>query len=481
MEAKLYVNGEWIETKSGRVVEDRSPSDGSLVARAHMAGPDEVERAIAAAQAAFPVWAARLPAEREEYLLKAAEHLAANSEKYTRWLIDESGSCFMKAADEVAQCVSIFRAAAGECRRVNGGVVQPDTPGQVSTYVRVPLGVVAGIAPFNYPLLLSLGKVAPAIAVGNTFVLKPAGMTPLSGRIIAECMDAAGLPAGVFNLTPGPGDVVGGCFTADPRVRMVTFTGSTAVGRSLALRCAESFKRVTLEMGGKNPMIVLRDFDPARAAAIALFGAFFHQGQICMCTSRVIVEEPIYNAFCARFAELAKQLAPMDPHKPEAIIGPLIDIGHCKVLDEHIRDAVDKGARLLCGGGHEGNYYEASVLADVTPEMKVFREESFGPLTSVVRAKDREDALRLANDNVYGLSAALLTNDLAAALSLAPRIEAGMVHVNDSTVLGSRQAPFGGVKQSGVGREGGSFSTEEFTELKWITYQVQPLGYPTGG
>ncbi len=479
MDCKLYINGQFVETKSGKIIDDINPADHSLVAKVHMAGPKEIDAAISAAQAAFPAWASMLANEREAVLLKAADHLQANIEKYAGWLIAESGSCFMKTMGEIMESINIFRSAAGECRRVNGGIVQTDAPDQISTYIRKPLGVVTGIAPFNYPLLLALGKVALAIAAGNTFVLKPSSNTPLSGLIIAECLDAAGLPAGVFNLAPGPGSVVGDAFTNDPRVKMVTFTGSTAVGKSLAVKCANTLKRYTLEMGGKNPLIVLKDYDVDQAVNVAAFGAYFHQGQICMCTSRIIVEEAIYDEFCEKFAEQAKSIKVGDPKAVDTIIGPLINDDQYKVLDAHISDAVKKGARLLCGGGHDGNFYEASVLADVTADMNVFHEESFGPLTSIIKAKDAEDALNIANNSSYGLSSALLTNDLSKALAMAPMIEAGMVHVNDSTVSGSRQAPFGGVKNSGVGREGGSFSIEEFTELQWITYQLKPGHYPT--
>ena len=479
MECKLYINGQWVETKSGRIIDDINPADHSLVAKVHTAGPEEITAAIDAAAKAAPAWAAVLANDREAYLLKAADHMHNNMAKYANWLIEESGSCFMKAFGEMKESENIMRSAAGECRRVNGGIVQPDSPDQLSTYIRKPLGVVTGIAPFNYPLLLALGKVALAIAAGNTFVLKPSSNTPLSGVIIAECFEAAGLPPGVFNLTPGPGSVVGDAFTSDPRVKMVTFTGSTAVGKGLAVKCAQGLKKYTLEMGGKNPLIVLKDFDVDQAVNVAAFGAYFHQGQICMCTSRIIVEEAIYDEFCEKFAAQARTIKVGDPKEKDSIIGPLIDDNQYKVLDRHISDAVSKGARLLCGGGHKDNYYEASVLADVTPEMDVFHEESFGPLTSIIKAKDAEDALAIANNSTYGLSSGILTNDLGMALEMAPKIEAGMVHVNDSTVSGSRQAPFGGVKNSGVGREGGSFSIEEFTELQWITYQIKPHFYPT--
>jgi aldehyde dehydrogenase (NAD+) len=479
MDAKLYINGQWLETKSGQVVENISPIDNKSVGKIHLAGPDEVEAAIASAYAAQPAWAALLPSERELYLLKAADYLEQNTEKFANWIIDESGSGFMKSFDEVGQSVNIIRAAAGECRRVNGGVVPVDTPNQVSTYVRKPLGVITGIAPFNYPLLLAITKVALALAAGNSFVLKPSTSTPLSGVIMAECFEAAGVPAGVFNLVHGSGSLVGDAFTSDKRVKMVTFTGSTDVGRALAVKCAQNLKRYTLEMGGKNPLLVLKDFDLDRAVNIAAFGAFFHSGQICMGTNRIVVEEAIYDEFCEKFVAKAKAIPTGDPHQVPTVIGPLINDQVPKKLDEHIRDACAKGARLLCGGKHEGALYEASVLADVTAEMKVYHEESFGPLVSIIKAKDAEDALAIANASDYGLSSGILTNNLSLAMDLADRLEAGMVHVNDSTVLGSRQAPFGGIKNSGVGREGSSFSIEEYTELKWITYQVKPGGYPT--
>ena len=478
-EYKLFIDGKWTETVSGTVIDDINPADGSVWAKVHTAGPDETEAAIAAAEKAFPEWAAMLPDKREKLLLDAADILEKDTEKYGNMLIDESGSCFMKAMDEVTQSVNIMRAAAGECRRIEGGICPPEAKGQISTYIRRSLGVIGGIAPFNYPLLLALNKVAFALAAGNTFVLKPSSDTPVSGLILAEVFEKAGFPAGVFNVVPGKGSVVGDALVKDPRVKMITFTGSTDTGRRIAVGCAENFKKVTLEMGGKNPMIVLKDFDVDQAVNIAAFGAFFHQGEICMITSRIIVEEPIYDEFCEKLAERAKKLPAGDPHQIPTIIGPLINDTHYQVVDEHIRDAVEKGAVLMCGGGHKGAFYEASVLKDVTPEMKVFYEETFGPLTSVIKAKDAEDALRLCNDNRYGLSAALLTNDLRLAMTMAPRMEAGMVHVNDNTVMGSRRAPFGGVKSSGLGREDSTFSIEEFTELKWITYQTEPLGYPT--
>ena len=306
-------------------------------------------------------------------------------------LMDESGSAFGKAYFEAGFAVDLFRAAAGECRRVFGEI-QQQAPGEISMIRRLPFGVVAGIAPFNFPLLLALKKVVYALAAGNTFVLKPASATPVSGVMIAKALDAAGLPAGVFNLIPGSGEAVGNRLVEDPRVKMVAFTGSTAVGKGIAARASVLFKKYSLEMGGKNPLILLRDFDLDQAVRIAGFGAFFHQGQICMCTSRLIVEEPLYDKFCEKFTAYAKTMKVGDPHAMDTVIGPLIKKEQCAIIDSQIEDAVSKGAVLLTGGTHEGNYYQPTVLKDVTPDMRIFYEESFGPVTSIIKAKDAQDA-----------------------------------------------------------------------------------------
>ena len=391
--------------------------------------------------------------------------------------MDESGSAFGKAYFEAGFAVDLFRAAAGECRRVFGEI-QQQAPGEISMIRRLPFGVVAGIAPFNFPLLLALKKVVYALAAGNTFVLKPASATPVSGVMIAKALDAAGLPAGVFNLVPGSGEAVGNRLVEDPRIKMVAFTGSTAVGKGIAAKASVLFKKYSLEMGGKNPLILLRDFDLDQAVRIAGFGAFFHQGQICMCTSRLIVEEPVYDEFCEKFTAYAGTMKVGDPHAMDTVIGPLIKKEQCDIIDSQIADAVSKGAVLLTGGTHEGNYYQPTVLKDVTPDMRIFYEESFGPVTSIIKAKDPQDAVRLCNDNEYGLSSSLLTNDLSSAMALSLEMEAGMVHINNATVSDNSTVAFGGVKNSGVGREGGSYSIDEFTELKWITVQYTAAQLP---
>lgn len=477
MEYQLYINGQWKNTVSGKIIEDKNPADGSIFAKVHFAGEQEVEEAIAAAERAKESWANTPTSEREAILWRAADWMQNHIDEVAEVLMGESGSAFGKAYFEAGFAVDIFKTAAGECRRIFGEL-QQQISGEISMMRRLPLGVVAGIAPFNFPLILALKKVAFAIAAGNTFILKPASATPVSGVMIAKALDAAGLPAGVFNLVPGSGDVVGNRLIEDKRVKMIAFTGSTEVGRNIAAKASTLFKKYSLEMGGKNPLILLKDFDVEQAVKIAGFGAFFHQGQICMCTSRIIAEEAIYDEFCEKFTAYAKTMKVGDPHEKDTIVGPLIKQSQCEKIDEQIKDAVEKGATLLTGGTHQGSYYAPTVLKDVTPDMRIFYEESFGPVTSIIKAKNAEDAVRLCNDNEYGLSSSLLTNDLSKAMELSLAMEAGMVHINNATVADNSTVAFGGVKNSGVGREGGAYSIEEFTELKWITVQYKPAVLP---
>lgn len=477
MEYQLYINGEWKNTVTGYISQDKNPADDSIFAQVHFAGREEVGEAIASAQKAWKPWADTAADEKERILLKAADWMQEHIDEVADVLMGESGSAFGKAYFEAGFAVDILRAAAGECRRVFGEV-QQQAPGEISMIRRLPLGVVAGIAPSNFPLLLALKKVAFALAAGNTFVLKPASATPVSGVMIAKALDAAGLPKGVFNLVPGSGEAVGKMLVEDERIRMVAFTGSTAVGKGIAAKASQRLKKYTLEMGGKNPLILLKDFDVEQAVKIAGFGAFFHQGQICMCTSRMIVEEPVYDQFCEKFTAYAKTMKVGDPHQQDTIIGPLIKQEQCQIIDSQIKDAVSKGAVLLTGGTHEGNYFQPTVLSNVTPDMRIFYEESFGPVTSIIKAKDERDAVRLCNDNEYGLSSSLLTNDLSKAMALSLDMEAGMVHINNATVSDNSTVAFGGVKNSGVGREGGSYSIDEFTELKWSTIQYTPAQFP---
>jgi acyl-CoA reductase-like NAD-dependent aldehyde dehydrogenase len=477
-ECKLFIDGEWVPSSTNTVLDDINPATGEVYARVHQASAADLERAIAAAYRAKDSWGSTLANQRETILLKAADILEQRIPEVAEVLMDEAGSVFGKAMFEASFVVNLLRSAAGECRRIVGETIPSDSPGVFSMSVRRPLGVIAGIAPFNFPFLLATKKVALALAAGNTFVLKPATYTPVTALKIAEIFEAAGLPKGVLNVVPVQGSVLGNTFVADPRIRMVTFTGSTEVGKQLAAEAGKHLKRITLEMGGKSPLIVLRDADLDYAARAAAFGIFLHQGQVCMANSRLIVEAPVFDAFCDKLVAKAKTYQVGNPRDPHTVIGPVIDRKQCGVLDRHVQDAVAHGARLLMGGKNEGSFYQPTILAGVTQQMLVFREESFGPVVSVIRAADSEEALKLANDSCFGLSAAVITNDLQKAFDLSLRLESGMVHVNDCTLMDEPHVPFGGVKDSGFGREGGHYSMDEMTELKWITVQLGQRQFP---
>ena len=473
-----YIGGAAIAVAPAKLADVVNPATQKPFAKVFFAEPEHMRQAIDAADAASATWGKTLAAERELILQRAADALEASRQEVVDVLIDEAGSTFGKAQFEVSFTVNMLRAIAGEARRIHGDVIPSDVPGMLSLAIRRPLGVVAGIAPFNFPLILGTKKVALALAAGNTFVLKPAEETSLLGLKIAELFAKAGLPAGVLNVVPGDGPTLGSVLLSDPRVKLISFTGSTNVGRAIAVECAKHGKKVVLELGGKNPLIILKDADLDYAVSTACFGLFIHQGQICMAGSRIIVEAQLYQPFLERFTTKVKTLQVGDPRDPHTVIGPLIRASQCQFIDERVQSAVKAGAKLLTGGKYKGNFYEPTVLADVTPEMSVFRDELFGPVAAVTKANDADHALTVANRTAYGLSSAVLTNDLQLAMKFALELEAGMVHVNGPTVHDEPTVPFGGVKDSGDGREGGHWAMDELTQTKWVTIQLGKRQYP---
>ena len=468
-EYRLFINGEWVDSINGSIKDNLNPADGNVIARIHQADREDFEKAFAAAAEAFKTWGRTLANEREKILMKAADILEQRMQDYVQAIVTDTGGTQLKAGFEAAFVVNMLRSAAGECRRIFGETIPADSAGMFSMTIRKPLGVIAGISPFNFPLILSTKKICLALAAGNTFVLKPPNDTPVIAMMIAELFEAAGLPGGVLNVVPGKSSVFGDMATSDPRVKMVTFTGSTATGRKLALKAAEHGKKITLEMGGKSPFVVLKDANIDFAVNTASFGVFMHQGQICMAGTRIVVEEPIYDEFCNKLAAKAKSLKVGDPREPDTVIGPLITAAQCSIVDALVKDAADKGARIAAGGGFRDAYYEPTVITDVDNSMKIFYDECFAPVAVVCKAKDHEDALAMANDNYYGLSSAVMTNDLDKMMYFAHNLEAGMTHFNHATVYDEPHVPFGGIKDSGFGREGGHYSMEEMTEVKWIT------------
>ncbi len=477
-EYKLFIGGKWVASSDGTIEDDINPANGEVYARVHQASKEDLHKAIDTAHEKFAEWSESLPRERELLLIKAADYLEAHTEEFADVLINEGGAPFGKAMFEIGFVATILRSASGEARRVFGDTMPSDEPGMISMSIRQPLGVVAAISPFNFPLILAIKKVAFAIAAGNSVVLKPSPHTPVICMKIAEMFEAAGLPGGVLNVVPSDGPMSGEILTTDPKVRMVSFTGSTPVGRILASKAIPHFKKIVLEMGGKNPLVVLEDADLDYAVDSAAFGVFIHQGQICMAGTRVIVEQSIYKEFLNKLVAKAGKLKVGDPREHDTVIGPLIDAKQCEFIAGQLDEAKEKGARILTGGGYKGNFFEPTIVADLNNEMSLFRDENFGPVIGVIPAKDSDEALAIANDTDYGLSSAVITNDLQKAMHFAKKLESGAVHINHCTIHDEPHVPFGGVKNSGMSKEGGRFLMEEMTELKWVTIQRGKRHYP---
>ncbi|UCD70583.1 MAG: aldehyde dehydrogenase family protein [Syntrophobacterales bacterium] len=481
-EYKMYINGEWVGALDGEVYDDLNPYTGEVFARVPSGKRSDAKRAVDAAVAAFPEWSHTLPAERQALFLKAADILEKKKNEIVTILAEETGGTFGFAMFQTHFTPGLLREAAAQAHQANGEIIPADLPGAFYMAVRQPVGVVAGIAPWNAPLILSLRSICMPIAYGNTAVLKPSTESAAAGGVvIAEVFHEAGFPKGVLNLiTNGPGGSgeIGDEFIENPKVRRINLTGSTAVGRQLAEKAGRHLKRVALELGGQNPMIILRDADIENTVNAAAFGGFNHQGQICMSTRRVIVEKPIAREFTEKFVKKVSTFKVGNPKEPDTIIGPLINKQQFNQVKDSVDAAVRDGAKILCGGKSEGLCYYPTVLTNVKSGTPFSYEETFGPVVSLIEVENEEEAVAVANDTPYGLSAAVVTRDFAKGMAIAERIESGIVHINDQTVSDEPQVPFGGVKDSGWGRFGGRAGLEEFTELRWISMQFTPRHYP---
>jgi len=481
-EYKMYINGEWVDALGGAVYEDLNPYTGEVFARVPSGKRADARRAVDAAAAAFPAWSHTLPAERQALFLKAADILEKKRDEIITILAEETGCTFGFAMFQAGFTPGLLREAAAQVYQANGEIIPADLPGALYMTVRQPVGVVAGIAPWNAPLILSLRSICMPIAYGNTAILKPSMESAVvGGVVIAEVFHEAGFPKGVLNLiTNGPGrsGEVGDEFIENPKVRRINLTGSSAVGRQLAEKAGRHLKRIALELGGQNPLIILRDANIDDAVNAAAFGGFLHQGQICMSTRRAIVEKPIAKEFTEKFVKKVSTFKVGNPKEPDTIIGPLINQQQFDQVKKSVDAAVRDGAKILCGGKSEGLCYYPTVLANVKPGTPFSCEETFGPVVSVIEVKDEDEAVAVANDTMYGLSASVFTRDFAKGWAISERIESGIVHINDQTVNDEPQVPFGGVKNSGWGRFGGKAALEEFTELRWISMQLTPRQYP---
>lgn len=413
---------------------------------------------------------------------RAASIMERRREEIIDWIIRESGGTRLKATLEWAAVYADFGEGAAVPYRVEGRILVGDVPGKECRVYRRPVGVVGVISPWNWPFQLTARSVVPALAIGNAVVLKPASDTPVTGgTLIAKILEEAGLPPGVLNVTIGAGSEIGDAFVLHPAPRVISFTGSTPVGRHIARLAVESpiIKRVELELGGNSPFVVLDDADLNQAVDAAIFGKFLHQGQICMITNRFIVDQAVYEDFLHGFVQRVKALEVGDPTKPTTMIGPIISSSQLEHLQKLIQGVEQSGARKLAGGNADGLVLPPHVFAEVTNDQQIAREEIFGPIAPIIRAHGEEDALRIANDTEYGLSSAVFTRNFERGLAFAKRVEAGMTHINDQPVNDLPNNPFGGEKDSGIGRFGGEWAIAAFTTDHWITLQQQRRAYPT--
>lgn len=475
------IAGQWRNGSAGRMLDVVDPFSDERLLSIAMADGDDLDQAYRAAQQAQIAWAATAPAERGDILLRAVDILDDRKDEIIGWLIREAGSTRIKAEIEWRSTRAITLESASLPGRVHGRILPSDVPGKESRVYRTPLRVIGVISPWNFPMHLSARSVSPALALGNAVVLKPASDTPVTGGLLlARILEEAGLPEGVLSVLVGAGADIGDAFVEHPVPSFISFTGSTSVGRHIGRLASGGahLKRVALELGGNSPFVVLADADVEAAVDAAVVGKFLHQGQICMAINRIIVEEPLLEEFTRRFVERVKALPYGDPSEPDTVIGPVINARQLAGLRDKISKARQDGAVELVGGDPEGNVMPPHVFGQVTADMEIAREEIFGPLVGIQSARDAEHALELANNSEYGLASAVFTRDVSRGVQFAHGIHAGMTHINDMPVNDEANAPFGGEKNSGLGRFNGDWAIEEFTTDRWVTVQHTPRRYP---
>ena len=468
---RLYVGGQWVDDKSTLEVIDKYT--GETIGVVPAASRETVDRAIAAAHAAFPAYS-RIPAHRRFRMLeKASQLLAKHQDEIAATICREAGKAWKYSAGEVARAVETFQFSAEEAKRVHGETVPMDAStageGRVGFYLRCPVGVVSAITPFNFPLNLVAHKVGPALAAGCAIVLKPASTTPLTAIRLAEILEEAGVPPGVFNVVVGSGGTVGEWLTTDPRISKISFTGSPPVGEAIIRKAG--LKKVTMELGNNSGTIIEPDADLGAAIPRCVVSAFANSGQVCISLQRLYVHRSIAAEFTKRFVEATAKLKVGNPLDKDCDVGPMIDEAEAKRAEGWIREAVAEGAKVLIGGRREGRVLQPTVLANARPEMKVMCQEAFAPLVSLYEYETFEDAVRMVEDSPYGLQAGVYTNDLRKAFHAVDRINAGGVMINDTSIFRVDHMPYGGNKLSGLGREGVRFAVEEMTTIKMVMFK----------
>ena len=467
-----YIDGEWVQAASGQTINVDNPATGEIIGTVPKMGGAETRGAIEAANRAFPAWSKKTGKERAGILRRWFDLMMSNQEDLARLMTLEQGKPLTESRGEVAYAAAFLEWFGEEAKRIYGDVIPQHQADKRIVVIKQPVGVVACITPWNFPLAMITRKVGPALAAGCTVVAKPASQTPFSALALAELAEQAGVPKGVFNVVTGSAKEIGGELTSNPIVRKLSFTGSTEIGKVLMAQCAGTVKKLSLELGGNAPFIVFDDADLDAAVEGAIASKYRNTGQTCVCTNRLLVQDSVYEAFAVKLVAAVRNLKPAPGLEPGATQGPLIDNAALEKVEAHVRDAQQKGAKILSGGKRHslgGRFYEPTVLVDVTPQMAVAREETFGPVAPLFRFHTEADALALANDTEFGLAAYFYGRDLARVWRVAEALEYGIVGINTG-LISTEVAPFGGVKESGLGREGSKYGIDEFVEIKYMCF-----------
>jgi len=474
LRSTMFLGGKWIAADSGATLAVRDPATGAMLAEVPNCGAAETRRAIAAADAALPAWRALTAKQRSQTLQRWFALINDNADDLAQLITAEGGKPLAEAKGEVAYGASFVEWFAEEGKRAYGETIPATLADKRLVVVKQPIGVCAAITPWNFPLAMITRKVAPALAAGCTVVVKPAEQTPLTALALAALAEQAGFPAGVFNVLTGDPVAIGGELTASPVVRKLSFTGSTEVGRLLMAQSAPTIKKLSLELGGNAPFIVFDDADVDAAVNGALIAKYRNTGQTCVCANRILVQAGVYEEFAQKLSARAAELKVGAGSEDGVMQGPLIDAGALDKVEAHVADALARGARVLCGGARHargGNFYQPTVLADVTPAMRVAREETFGPVAPLFRFTSEAEAVAMANDTEFGLAAYFYSRDVARCWRVGEALEYGMVGVNTG-LISNEVAPFGGIKQSGLGREGSKYGIEDYLEIKYLCFDI---------
>jgi succinate-semialdehyde dehydrogenase/glutarate-semialdehyde dehydrogenase len=467
---QCYVNGHWVDAEDGAALGVHNPADESVIGTVPKFGAADTRRAIESAQSAFPAWRSKSAKERSKILRRWYELCMQHQDDLGAILTAEQGKPLPEAKGEIAYGAAFLEWYSEEARRVYGDVIPSNSSDRRIVVLKQPVGVVAAITPWNFPNAMITRKAGAALATGCTIIVKPATYTPYSAFALAELAERAGVPKGVFNVVTGPAATVGGELTTNPAVRKVSFTGSTQVGRVLLEQCAGTIKKVSMELGGNAPFIIFADADLEKAVAGVMTAKFRNGGQTCVCANRIFVEDGIYDVFAAKLKDVVNNLVVGHGMTPGVTIGPLIDRKAVEKVEEHIADALQQGASIACGGNRHslgGTFFEPTILLDVKPNTLLMTEETFGPVAPLTRFSSEEEVIAMSNDTEFGLACYFYTRDINRAWRVAEALEYGMVGVNEG-LISSEVAPFGGVKQSGLGREGSKYGMDDYLELKYL-------------